>query len=241
MALDNCRDAVIQGEELGLELSSAAEQIGLWGYSRIWVFVFSRPNVYVLLLFSLLRSKMAKPFQGLSICLEQANLLAVWSARITIDLLPFPTRRKKFLSIKATAGCFWGFDVAVMVCLLIQAVCFFGIPRNARLWLKCNSGLVCDEYHLIFECQTLSQLRAKYCHLFTPPDSTVRQFMWQTDIQAVMLVVKEAFKILLSWFSRVHFLAVKGRLPPALCIKIANCLVCSGCTQSMPVIRQVVQ
>ena len=65
-----------------------------------------------------------------------------------------------------------------------------GIPRNARLCLKCNSGLVCDEYHLIFECQTLSQLRAKYCHLFTPPSSIMHQFMWQTDIQAVRFFVR---------------------------------------------------
>ena len=148
----------------------------------------------------LLRNKMAKPFQGLSICPRTGQSSGSMICMYHNWFTALPYQKKSFLSIKVTASLtrtFLRFRCGCHV-LPIDTGRMLGIPRDARLCLKCNSGLVCDEYHLIFECQTLSQLRAKYCHLFTPANSTMRQFMWQTDIQAVMLFVKEALKILLS-------------------------------------------
>ena len=73
-----------------------------------------------------------------------------------------------------------------------------GVQRSQRLCLKCNTGLPCDEYHLVFECQALHQLRADYSHLFSGQADTMRQFLWQTDIKAVMLLVRKALACLLS-------------------------------------------
>ena len=192
---------------------------------------------------NLISPKMAKPFQGLSIC--PRNRPIYWQYNLHVSQLvccPFLPEEKFSLNQGYGISHQDAFEVSTWLSWSSDWYRpYAGHPQTCQIvpQIKRISGLVCDEYHLIFECQTLSQLRAKYCHLLTPHSSTLRQFMWQTDTQAVMLFVKEAFKILLSWSSRVRFLAVKGCLPPTLSIKFANCLV--GCSGWIPVIRQVVQ
>ncbi|DBB06534.1 TPA: hypothetical protein ACH3X1_012079 [Trebouxia sp. C0004] len=52
--------------------------------------------------------------------------------------------------------------------LPIAAGCFDGaahVPRAHRVCQACNSGVVGDEMHLVFECTALTSLRSRYASL----------------------------------------------------------------------------
>ena len=48
------------------------------------------------------------------------------------------------------------------------------VDRANRVCLACNSGAVCDEKHMIFECTALAPLRQQHADLFTPRTVTMR-------------------------------------------------------------------
>ena len=66
---------------------------------------------------------------------------------------------------------------------------FSGTPRHLRKCLHCASGAICDEYHLVFECPALADLRQEYSCLFGDHASTVLLFVWQEDTLRVMKFV----------------------------------------------------
>ena len=63
-----------------------------------------------------------------------------------------------------------------------------------RICQKCEGAVLGDERHLIFECQALGQLRARYAHLFHA--QTMLAFMWQEDVVSVARFIREALSIL---------------------------------------------
>ena len=50
--------------------------------------------------------------------------------------------------------------------------------------LLCNSGSLCDEKHMVFECSSLQGLRDEYAFLFSDM-CTMKQFLWQDDLVSV--------------------------------------------------------
>ena len=66
------------------------------------------------------------------------------------------------------------------------------VPRSRRFCNKCHENCIGDEYHVIFECQALADLRQKYHHIFNPSSRTMKQFFWQDDRLSVMCFIKEA-------------------------------------------------
>jgi hypothetical protein len=69
------------------------------------------------------------------------------------------------------------------------------IPRGDRVCTKCDSGLVGDELHMIFECAFLDRLRYDYSHLFHP-DMTMSQFFHQQEQHDVVRFVHFAHTLL---------------------------------------------
>ena len=69
------------------------------------------------------------------------------------------------------------------------------IPRGQRICNKCNSGIVGDEQHLVFECLHLADLRAHYHDLFRP-NMTMREFFGQTRQFAVARFIHNAMYIM---------------------------------------------
>ena len=69
-----------------------------------------------------------------------------------------------------------------------------GVPRPQRLCSQCGS-LFGDEFHLVFECPALANLRLQYQHLFASV-ATMRQFLWQQDLVGVVHYVNSALTLL---------------------------------------------
>jgi exonuclease III len=65
------------------------------------------------------------------------------------------------------------------------------VPRMQRICPKCTSGIVGDEWHMIFECSHLHDLRAQYSKLFTP-HMTMKEFFSQSDQHAIVRFVYHA-------------------------------------------------
>jgi hypothetical protein len=53
----------------------------------------------------------------------------------------------------------------------------FPIPRAQHLCLKCASQLVCDDFHVIFECTALAPIRDQFSALFTLATQSMLGFM----------------------------------------------------------------
>ena len=71
---------------------------------------------------------------------------------------------------------------------------FLGVPRHARVCHLCASLDTCDEYHLVFDCGALADLRVRYAFLYTIGTLTMQEFMWQKDTKSVALFVHEALQ-----------------------------------------------
>jgi hypothetical protein len=65
------------------------------------------------------------------------------------------------------------------------------VPRVRRTCQKCTSGQLGDERHLVFECQALQPIRARYADLFCIAPLTMRRFMWQPAMLRVAHFVVE--------------------------------------------------
>lgn len=72
------------------------------------------------------------------------------------------------------------------------------VPRCNRFCPACSPNVLCDEYHVIFECEALTALRVKFRQLFTLGTATMQTFMWQKDIRRVAQFVTEALDIVLA-------------------------------------------
>jgi len=71
------------------------------------------------------------------------------------------------------------------------------VPRAQRLCVKCASGALGDEQHLLFDCPFVACVRAEYAHLFTP-GCTMLEFMQQRDIRGVACFILACLKIYLA-------------------------------------------
>ena len=69
-----------------------------------------------------------------------------------------------------------------------------GVPRSQRLCSQCGC-LFGDEFHRVFECPALADLRSQYQHLFASVD-TMRRFLWQQDLVGVVHYVNSALSLL---------------------------------------------
>ena len=58
------------------------------------------------------------------------------------------------------------------------------VPRHERICLLCNSGSLCDEKHVVFQCSALQDLRDEYASLFSDA-CTMKEFLWQDDLVSV--------------------------------------------------------
>ena len=70
-----------------------------------------------------------------------------------------------------------------------------GVPRSERGCDMCSSGAVGDEYHFVFVCPALAPVRARYAALFGPSFRTLRVFLWQEDLLAVVRFVYDCFEV----------------------------------------------
>ena len=197
VALDNCRDAIVH--RIKNWSWAVHHQLQAVGY----VFSLDHTDLQPLgkqPVHHLLEDKLQVAFEGLDICPRTGSSHghALCKYQNWFASPAFETRR--LLSVNVGASLLRAFLRFRCGChgLPVDSGRFSGIQRSQRLCLKCNGGFCCDEYHVIFECQALQHLRAKYSHLFLGQASTMRQFMWQEDIKAVMLFVREALACLLS-------------------------------------------
>ena len=78
--------------------------------------------------------------------------------------------------------------------LPVDASRFLGVPRDARVRHLCASLDSCDEYHLVFDCDALADLRVRYALLFIIGTLTMQESMWQKDTKSVALFVFEALQ-----------------------------------------------
>ena len=58
------------------------------------------------------------------------------------------------------------------------------VPRQDRVCQLCDSGSLCDEKHMVFQCSALQHLCEQYSPLFVGT-STMKQFVWQDDLVSV--------------------------------------------------------
>jgi hypothetical protein len=72
----------------------------------------------------------------------------------------------------------------------------FPIPWAQRFCLKCASQLVCDEFHVVFECTAFALIREQFSALFTSATQSMLGFMWQKDAYAVAVFVARCLRYL---------------------------------------------
>ena len=76
--------------------------------------------------------------------------------------------------------------------LPIDAGRMSSVPRQERLCALCAGG-VGDEQHLVFECEALQDLRARFAGLFQGV-STLSQFVWQEPLGQVAVFVDKCLR-----------------------------------------------
>ncbi len=69
------------------------------------------------------------------------------------------------------------------------------VPRSERRCDMCPTGAVGGEYHFVFVCPALAPVRARYAALFRPSFRTLRAFLWQEGILAVVRFVYDCFQV----------------------------------------------
>ena len=70
------------------------------------------------------------------------------------------------------------------------------VPRSERRCDMCSTGAVGDEYHFVFVCPALAPVRTRYAALFGPSFRTLRSFIWQDDLLAVVRFVYDCFQVI---------------------------------------------
>ena len=68
-----------------------------------------------------------------------------------------------------------------------------GIPRLLRHCDMCGTGAVGDEHRFIFMCPALAPVRERFRHLFASGTRSLRLFIWQRDLCAVVRFVHACF------------------------------------------------
>ena len=73
--------------------------------------------------------------------------------------------------------------------------CLPGVPRQDRICMMCQQGVLGDEKHLMFECPALQDLHDRNKNLFQAPHGDARiLFMWQDDISGVARFIDECLE-----------------------------------------------
>lgn len=69
-----------------------------------------------------------------------------------------------------------------------------GVARAQRVCMRCRSGSLGDEKHMLFECAATQPVRDNYAHLFVGRVS-MRDFFWQRDLRGVACCIAAALKM----------------------------------------------
>ena len=197
IALDNCRDAVLH------KVRNWSQDIHL-AFNKKNFPVPLRPSELVAMdkasLTFILRENLIADFQGLDVSPRtspsQGSKLCTY-----INWFAVPSFAvSNLFQVKASASLLRGFLRFSGGChnLPIDSGRTLRIARRRRSCPKCSSSSICDELHVVFECQALQGIRQKYSHIFTGQTLTMRQFMWQKDLLSVMHYVRESLQLLLS-------------------------------------------
>ena len=70
------------------------------------------------------------------------------------------------------------------------------VDRANTVCLSCNSGVIGDEKHMVFECTALSPLRQQHAGLCTPRTGTMRSFFAQQDHVGVLNYVTDCLNFM---------------------------------------------
>ena len=125
-----------------------------------------------------------------------------WFAR------PADRNARSFLDLPLSVRCMHRFLRFRMGChkLTRDTECLPGVPRQDRICMMCQQGVLGDEKHLVFECPALQDLRNRNKNLFkVPHGDAMIMFMWQDDTIGVARFIDaclEIHQLALPWRTR---------------------------------------
>ena len=152
------------------------------------------PAIHLPCLRSKIQARMALVWEGLPACPRQAPSAGVKNCTYLRYFARPAGCSSSVLSLSLSARVVRQFLRFRAGChgLPIDAGRMSSVPRQERLCALCAGG-VGDEQHLVFECEALQDLRARFAGLFQGV-STLSQFVWQEPLGQVAVFVGKCLR-----------------------------------------------